>query len=83
MIKMYFSLKTYKKYIVTKHSNPRNRGHPPSNLLKSVIENIHTLYNNSQINTNKTHKWILCIKFDNIGKEKEKFFFSKEEEEEE
>ena len=34
MIKTYFNLKNYNKYIVTKHSNSQNRGHPPSNKLK-------------------------------------------------
>ena len=29
-MKTYFNLKNYNKCIVTKHSNPRNRGHPPS-----------------------------------------------------
>lgn len=35
MIKTYLNLKSYNKYIVTKHSNLRNRGYPPSTLLDS------------------------------------------------
>lgn len=38
MIKTYFNLKNYDIYIVTKHSNPQNRGHPPSiNYLKALL----------------------------------------------
>ena len=36
MIKPYFNLKNYNKYIVTKHSNPRNHVHPPSRNLNKI-----------------------------------------------
>ena len=42
MIKTYFNLKIYDKYIVTKHLNPRNRGHPP-NCFVNVIDVIFSL----------------------------------------
>ena len=65
MIKTYFNLKNYNKYIVTKYSNPRNRGHPP-----------HTYYNYA-IHFIIFSKLILKLKNPNILLVTENIYYNK------
>ena len=58
MMKTYFNLKNYNKYIVRKHSNLRNRGHPPSFLYLKYTYTNFLIIRNGYVPCTKKLSWI-------------------------